>query len=51
MATTKWFFEPSHTGAEFRARHMMVAYVRGQLKNVRGLLEVDPDEPEKGTPL
>jgi polyisoprenoid-binding protein YceI len=47
MTTTKWFFEPSHTGAEFRARHMMVAYVRGQLKNVHGLLEVDPDEPEK----
>ncbi|KJY42071.1 hypothetical protein VR41_09590 [Streptomyces sp. NRRL B-1568] len=47
MATTKWFFEPSHTGAEFRARHMMVAHVRGQLKNVQGSLEVDPDEPEK----
>ncbi|MGP3947229.1 YceI family protein [Streptomyces sp. 7N604] len=47
MVTTKWFFEPGHTGAEFRARHMMVAYVRGQLKNVHGLLEVDPDEPEK----
>ncbi|MFJ6379959.1 YceI family protein [Kitasatospora sp. NPDC092039] len=47
MATTKWFFEPSHTGAEFRARHMMVTYVRGQLKNVRGFLEVDPDVPER----
>ncbi|MEZ0094830.1 YceI family protein [Streptacidiphilus sp. EB129] len=47
MATLKWFFEPSHTGAEFRARHMMVTYVRGQIKNVHGRLEVDPDEPEK----
>ncbi|MFJ6774159.1 YceI family protein [Kitasatospora sp. NPDC091257] len=47
MATTKWFFEPSHTGAEFRARHMMVTYVRGQLKNVHGFLEVDPDAPEQ----
>lgn len=47
MAMTKWFFEPGHTAAEFRARHMMVTYVRGQLKNVHGLLEVDPDEPEK----
>ncbi|MFB6520370.1 YceI family protein [Streptomyces sp. NPDC056401] len=26
---------------------MMVTYVRGQPKNVRGSLEVDPDEPEK----
>ncbi|MER5931700.1 YceI family protein [Streptomyces sp. NPDC002054] len=48
MVTTKWFFEPGHTAAEFRARHMMVTYVRGQLKNVHGLLEVDPDHPEKG---
>ncbi|MFD9407222.1 YceI family protein [Streptomyces sp. NPDC059989] len=47
MAMTKWFFEPGHTAVEFRARHMVVTYVRGQLKNVHGLLEVDPDEPEK----
>jgi polyisoprenoid-binding protein YceI len=47
MAMTKWFFEPGHTAAEFRARHMMVTYVRGQFKNVHGLLEVDPDEPEE----
>ncbi|MFD9499923.1 YceI family protein [Streptomyces sp. NPDC060035] len=47
MATTKWFFEPGHSAAEFRARHMMVSYVRGQLKNMHGSLEVDPDEPEK----
>ncbi|WP_405592068.1 YceI family protein [Streptomyces sp. NBC_01092] len=46
MAWTTWFFEPGHTGAEFRARHMMVTYVRGQLKNVHGRLQVDPDEPE-----
>ncbi len=25
----KWSFEPGHTAAEFRARHMMVTYVRG----------------------
>ncbi|MCX4695403.1 YceI family protein [Streptomyces sp. NBC_01408] len=47
MAMNRWFFEPGHTAAEFRARHMMVTYVRGQLKNVQGLLEVDPDKPEK----
>ncbi|MCX4545683.1 YceI family protein [Streptomyces sp. NBC_01565] len=46
MAATKWFFEPGHTAAEFRARHMMVTYVRGQFKNVRGSLEVDLDEPD-----
>ena len=46
MATSRWFFEPGHTSAEFRARHMMVTYVRGHLKNVHGFLDVDPDDPE-----
>ncbi|MFI8339155.1 YceI family protein [Streptomyces sp. NPDC085639] len=46
MVMTKWFFEPGHTAAEFRARHMMVTFVRGQLKNVTGTLEVDEARPE-----
>jgi polyisoprenoid-binding protein YceI len=41
----KWFFEPGHTAAEFRTRHMMVTWVRGHFKNVRGNLEFDPDNP------
>jgi polyisoprenoid-binding protein YceI len=41
----KWFFEPGHTAAEFRARHMMVTWVRGHFKNVHGTLEFDPDNP------
>src|SRR6266536_5550601 len=28
-AITTWIFEPGHTEAEFRARHMMVTWVRG----------------------
>lgn len=43
----KWFFEPGHTAAEFRARHMMVTWVRGQFKNVSGDLEFDPDDLTK----
>ena len=39
----KWTFEPGHTAAEFRARHMMVTWVRGHFKNVHGTLEFDPD--------
>ncbi|MFI0819333.1 YceI family protein [Streptomyces sp. NPDC021098] len=46
MAITRWFFEAGHTAAEFKARHMMVTYVRGQFKNVQGSIEVDPDNPE-----
>ncbi|TMK42626.1 MAG: YceI family protein [Actinobacteria bacterium] len=39
MAT--WIFEPGHTEAEFRARHMMVTWVRGLFKDIHGTLELD----------
>jgi polyisoprenoid-binding protein YceI len=41
----KWFFEPGHSAAEFRARHMMVTWVRGSFKNIQGKLEFDPANP------
>ena len=41
MAT--WIFEPGHTEAEFRARHMMVTWVRGLFKDIHGKLELDFD--------
>lgn len=41
----RWEFEPGHSAAEFRCRHMMVTWVRGHFKNVRGVLEFDPDNP------
>ncbi len=40
-----WEFEPGHTAAEFRCRHMMVTWVRGHFKTVHGTLEFDPEEP------
>ncbi|HZC14023.1 MAG TPA: YceI family protein, partial [Thermoleophilaceae bacterium] len=36
-----WIFEPGHTEAEFRARHMMVTWVRGLFKDIRGTVEWD----------
>ena len=39
MAT--WLFEPGHTEAEFRARHMMVTWVRGLFTDIHGRLEFD----------
>jgi polyisoprenoid-binding protein YceI len=42
MAT--WIFEPGHTEAEFRARHMMVTWVRGLFKDIHGKLELDFDD-------
>ena len=47
MAT--WIFEPGHTEAEFRARHMMVTWVRGLFKNIRGTLELNFDRPLEAT--
>ncbi len=38
-----WIFEPGHTAVEFRARHMMVSWVRGLFKDVHGQLELDWD--------
>ena len=38
-----WIFEPGHTEAEFRARHMMVTWVRGLFKDIQGRLEFDFD--------
>jgi polyisoprenoid-binding protein YceI len=40
---TTWIFEPGHTEAEFRARHMMVTWVRGLFKDIHGRLELDWD--------
>ncbi len=38
-----WIFEPGHTEVEFRARHMMVTWVRGLFKDIHGRLELDWD--------
>ena len=45
----KWHFEPGHTAALFRARHMMVTYVRGHFKNVSGSLVFDPENPAESS--
>lgn len=38
-------FEPGHTAAEFAVRHMMVSWVRGAFKNVKGSIVFDPQNP------
>jgi polyisoprenoid-binding protein YceI len=40
-----WTFEPGHTEAGFRARHMMVTWVHGLFKDIHGKLYVDWDQP------
>lgn len=42
---TTWTLELGHSAAEFRAQHMMVTWVRGHFKNVKGTMEFEPDDP------
>jgi polyisoprenoid-binding protein YceI len=44
-----WIFEPGHTEAEFRARHMMVTWVRGFFKDIRGTVDWEYETCEKTT--
>jgi len=44
-----WIFEPGHTEAEFRARHMMVTWVRGLFKDIHGRLELDFERCEEAS--
>ncbi|CAA9511158.1 MAG: Protein yceI precursor [uncultured Solirubrobacterales bacterium] len=48
-AISTWSFEPGHTEAEFRARHMMVTWVRGFFKDIHGKVEVHRDDPLSST--
>jgi hypothetical protein len=45
MSMAKWEFEPGHTAAEFRAKHMMVTWVRGLFKDVHGAVDIDFENP------
>jgi len=38
----KYVFDPDHTAAEFKVRHMMVTWVHGYFSKVKGALEFDP---------
>jgi polyisoprenoid-binding protein YceI len=44
-----WIFEPGHTEAQFRARHMMVTWVSGLFKDIHGEMELAFDEPLAAT--
>jgi len=43
----KWILEPGHTEAEFKAKHMMVTWVRGLFKDIHGEIQFDPNNPKE----
>lgn len=40
-----WNLDPTHSSAEFSAKHMMVTTVRGKFDTLSGTLEFDPANP------
>jgi polyisoprenoid-binding protein YceI len=48
-AMSRWILEPGHTAATFRARHMMVTWVRGLFTDIHGWIELDPEHAMEAT--
>ena len=44
---SKWIFEPGHTEARFKAKHMMITWVNGLFKNIEGTLNFDEEKMDK----
>ncbi|MFZ2491804.1 MAG: YceI family protein [Thermoanaerobaculia bacterium] len=49
MATTTWQIDPAHSSVEFTVKHMMFTTVRGRIKDVKGTVVVDEQNPDKST--
>ncbi len=45
--TTTWEFDPAHSSAGFRVRHLMVARVRGHLGPISGRVELNEQDPSR----
>jgi len=43
---TTWTKDPNHSHIDFKARHMMISWVRGSFHNFDANVEFDPDRPE-----
>ena len=39
--TSTWNLDPAHSVAEFKVRHMMISYVKGQFSGISGVLTLD----------
>lgn len=49
MATTTWQIDPIHTTLELSVKHMMFTTVRGRLKDVKGTVVLDEENPANST--
>lgn len=46
-ASTTWQIDPAHTAAQFAVKHMMISTVRGEFKNVTGMVIWDDQDVTK----
>jgi len=44
-----WFIDPSHTRANFTARHMMITNVHGTFDKVEGVVDFNESDPARST--
>ena len=48
-ATTTWNLDPAHSVVEFKVRHMMISYVRGEFSGLSGVLKLDETDYAQST--
>jgi polyisoprenoid-binding protein YceI len=48
VATT-WNIDPAHSAAEFKVRHMMISYIKGEFSGLSGVLTLDEDDYTRST--
>lgn len=46
---SSWRIDPSHSGAHFSVRHMMISTVRGEFTGITGSMKYDPKDPTRST--
>lgn len=44
-----WALDPAHTGVQFKVRHLMVSYVRGDLEKVSGTIVYDEQDVSRSS--
>jgi len=45
VPTMQYDIDPSHSGAQFKVRHMMIAFVKGEFAKISGKVVFDPANP------
>ena len=48
-ASSTWSLDPAHSVAEFKVRHMMISYVRGEFAGLSGVLKLHESDYTRST--